>query len=184
MEVQVYLSGQQLKIRGKTILASGTNLFVGFKFELDDVWKDLRPFCQFRQNGVAYNIFLDENDTAYLPREIKGGICEMMLYATDNQHIATTAPLVLHITDSGLIEDAESTDTTPTLYQQLVGRVDNLIAGAAIDPNAEIIDARVGSDGYVYDNLGAAIRGKASMREIETMIAGKDEFTRWLLGEN
>ena len=51
-------------------IVAGSQQFVKFRFNLSDEWDGLLTFAQFRQNGVAYNQYLDEENAAYLPAEI------------------------------------------------------------------------------------------------------------------
>jgi hypothetical protein len=59
----------------------------------------------------------------YLPPEIGAGTCYLILCGTGNQVRATTNFLTLQINDNKLIEDAQSTVITQSLYEQLVDMV-------------------------------------------------------------
>lgn len=83
-------------------------------------------FAQFRQNGVAYNSYLDEENSAYLPTEIGEGTCTMMLYGSGGEVIGTTNYITFTIDKNILISDASSTDISESLYQQLVTKINAL----------------------------------------------------------
>ena len=70
-------------------LVAGSQQFVKFRFNLDEDWKDLVSFAQFRQGENAYNQYLDEDNCAYLPPEIGVGTCTLMLYGSNNATIGT-----------------------------------------------------------------------------------------------
>ena len=49
---------------------SGTQEFIRFVFNLGSDWDDLLTFAQFAQDGHAYNQYLDEDNSVWLPAEI------------------------------------------------------------------------------------------------------------------
>lgn len=127
MDILVNVANQKLKIATNLkSLVAGTQEFVRFVFNLTGDWDNLLTFAQFRQNGVAYNQYLDENNSAYLPAEIETGTCTLMLYGSNENTIATTNYLTLVIDDNILVEDAQSTDISTSLYNQLVTKVNAL----------------------------------------------------------
>lgn len=127
MDILVNVVNQKLKIATNLKnLVAGTQKFIKFTFNLPDDWDNLLTFVQFQQNGVAYNTYLDENNGTYLPSEIGAGICTMMLYGSNEKTIATTNYLVLTIDENILISDANSTEISESLYNQLVSQVNDL----------------------------------------------------------
>lgn len=128
MDILVNVANQKLKIATNLkSLVAGTQEFVRFVFNLNGDWDGLMTFVQFRQNGVAYNQYLDENNSAYLPSEIGVGTCTLMLYGSNQNTIATTNYLTLTVDENILVSDAQSTEISQSLYQQLVTRVNTLI---------------------------------------------------------
>lgn len=125
MEILVQLVGQKLKVESNLkCLVAGSQRFVRFIFDLPDEWKTLVPFAQFAQNGTGYNVYLDEEDWGcYLPTEITSGTCTLMLYGSDGTMIGTTNAITLTIDENHLIVDAESTDISQSLYDQLVAMI-------------------------------------------------------------
>ena len=128
MDILVNVANQKLKIATNLkSLVAGTQEFVRFVFNLTGDWDNLLTFAQFQQNGVAYNQYLDDNNAAYLPSEIVPGSCTVILYGSNQNTIATTNYLTLFIDENILVANAQSTEISQSLYQQLVTRVNTLI---------------------------------------------------------
>lgn len=128
MDILVNVSNQKLKIATNLkSLVAGTQEFVRFVFNLTGDWDNLLTFAQFRQNGVAYNQYLDDDKSAFLPSEIGTGTCTLMLYGSNDKTIATTNYLTLSIDENILVGDAESTEISTSLYNQLVTKVNTLL---------------------------------------------------------
>lgn len=126
MDIFVNVVNQKLHITTNIkSLVAGTQKFIRFVFNLDEGWSGLFPFAQFVQDGVAYNVLLTTDtdgtkDIAYLPSEIKAGTCTLMLYGSAGEVIGTTNYITLKIDNNILISDAQSTELTDSVYQQLV----------------------------------------------------------------
>lgn len=127
MDILVNVANQKLKIATNLkSLVAGTQEFVRFVFNLTGDWDNLMTFAQFSQNGVSYNQYLDEDNSAYLPAEIGVGTCTLMLYGSNQDTIATTNYLTLSIDENILVSDANSTEISESLYTQLVTKVNAL----------------------------------------------------------
>lgn len=128
MDILIGVMGQRLFLPScdTNQITEGSQNFVRFTFILDDSWNELKAFAQFRQNGSAYNIYLDDNNSVFLPPEIKAGTCKLMLYGTKDTTIGTTNELTLKIDQCHMVSDAESTEITESLYNQLVTAVQNI----------------------------------------------------------
>lgn len=113
-------------------LVSGSQNFVRFTFNLGKEWDNLLTFAQFRQNDKAYNQYLDEDGSVYLPAEIKAGIFTLMLYGSNDKTIATTNYLTFRVNENNLISDAQSTEISESLYNQLVTKINAIIHGEYI----------------------------------------------------
>lgn len=118
-------------------LVSGSQQFVRFHFTLDADWQELTVFAQFVQGEHAYNQYLDEDNNAFLPSEIHSGECQIALYGTGDVTIGTSNYLSFNVEKSIIVEDASSTDITPTLYQQLVSQVAGKISRPQSSPYGE-----------------------------------------------
>jgi len=125
MEIPIAVSGQTMHLQAnQRALASGSQNFVKIVFDLSEDWDALTAFAQFTQNGESYNVYLDLEDSVYLPAEIVAGDCTMMLYGTgENSAIGTTNAIRFCIADNGFVSDGQSTEITESLYQQLVNEV-------------------------------------------------------------
>lgn len=162
MKVYIDVTGQRLKIvTNKKEFVSGSQNFVKFVFNLDSDWDGLTVFAQFQQNGNTYNTYLDENNCVYLPAEITKGECRLTLYGTGGETKATTNYLILTIDENILVTNAQSVAISSTLYDQLVSRINTLMAspaGTGGDVGTELRDIRVGWNGAQYSSAGDAVR--------------------------
>ena len=182
MNIYINVVNQTLHVTSSLeYIVEGSQNFVRFRFGLDDEWSTLTTFAQFAQNGVAYNVYLDEDNCVYLPAEIVCGKCTLMLYGTGSDNvIATSNYLTLTISGNIMVTDAQSTEITPSLYEQLVAmvtqtqadvdvleaRVDlltSLPAGSTAG-DAELMDIRVGADGVTYNTAGGAVRANINKK--------------------
>lgn len=129
MDILINVVNQKLKIATNLkSLVSGTQNFIRFVFNTSGEWDSLVMFAQFVQNGIAYNQYLDDNRSVYLPSEISAGTFTMMLYGNNETVIGTTNYLTLTVDENILISDAQSTDISSSLYDQLVTKVNSFIA--------------------------------------------------------
>ena len=140
MEIFASVTGQKLKVAtNQKILAPGTQNFIKFTFSFSEDWNELKVFAQFRQNDTAYNKYLDENNSVFLPHEIGGGICTLMLYGTKDNVIATTNCLTFTVDKDNYIADANSTEISTSLYAQLLAEVKKAASSAGTRQTQEII---------------------------------------------
>ena len=123
MAIKIFVEHQKLKLVEKNPIWSETQKFVEFNFKFTPEWEDLLVFTQFTQNGESYNIYLNDNNSAYLPAEIVDGEVSVILCGTKGDTKATTSSLSFIINSSELSEDGKSTIITQTLYEQLVNRI-------------------------------------------------------------
>lgn len=163
MTILVYVINQELRLATpfKTLI-DGTQEFIKFKFLLDNAWAEITTFAQFTQNDVAYNVYLDEDNCVYLPPEINAGTFTLMLYGTGNNTIGTSNYLTLKVSDNILIEDAQSTEVTQSLYSQLVNIVDG------VNDNINTITTARTSDVGKYLKVKSVNNGKVSAWEFDT----------------
>lgn len=128
-DVPIRVNGQKLYLQANHYkLATGSQLFIRFVFDMSDDWDGLTTFAQFRQGDTAYNVYLDSNNSVTLPSEITSGECRMMLYGNGGENvIATTGQIRFCVTDNSFISDDQSTIITPSLYEQMVEMVSHYI---------------------------------------------------------
>ena len=191
MEIFVNVTNQKLSITSSFCnVVSGSQEFVKFKFILGQEWNGLLTFAQFTQNGHAYNSYLDANNCAYLPSEIQGGTCTLMLYGADGTVKATTNYLTLKVENSALISDASSTDISQSLYDQLVERF-NRIADLSESDYSDLIVQQVGEimAGYLeHGDIAAATIENGSIGRAKVNAAFEATLEKadnsWQRGEN
>lgn len=152
MDVRINVVGQKLVVSSNYIkIIGGSNKFIKFIFSLDGGWSGLMPYAQFTQDGTSYNVYLDENNSVFLPPEINEGVCTLTLGGTGNGVVATTDFVKFNITNGILTEGQESTDITESMYEQLVDRVIS-IRDAQTEFNDAIAsesDARIAADAEI-----------------------------------
>lgn len=147
-------------------IVAGSQQFVKFRFNLSDEWDGLLTFAQFRQNGVAYNQYLDEENAAYLPAEIGVGTCTLMLYGSHDKTIGTTNYLTLKIDENILVSDASSTDISESLYNQLVTKINAVTSWngqsvADLEADVQDLTAQMSRKASQADLINEIARAKA-----------------------
>lgn len=130
MTIIINVIDQQMAVKGhKVPLAPHSENFIKLTFLLSSGWKNFKTFAQFRQsNNPPVNVYLDESNSVYVPREIKAGNFTVMLYGAGESIIGTTNCLIFDMVDNCFSADAIETDLTPTLYQQLLNEFKSYLA--------------------------------------------------------
>ena len=130
MTIIIDVTDQQMAVKGhKVPLAPHSENFIKLTFLLSSEWKNFKTFAQFRQsNNPPVNVYLDESNSVYVPREIKAGNFTVMLYGAGESIIGTTNCLIFDMVDNCFSADAIETDLTPTLYQQLLNEFKSYLA--------------------------------------------------------
>lgn len=125
MDILVNVVNQELKIATNLKnYVEGSQEFIRFVFNLSEEWDALTIFAQFTQDDSSYNVYLDENNSVYLPSEICAGICTLVIYGNDGAGtIATSNHVSLTIDKNILIADAKGPVITQSLYDQLVAKI-------------------------------------------------------------
>ena len=156
MDIIVNVINQKLRIASnlKYIIA-GTQEFIRFVFNFrSDDWDDLMTFAQFIQNGHAYNVYLDDENSVYLPHEITEGKVTLVLRGSGDDTIAVTDCVTLILGENILVADADSTEIAQSLYDQLVNKVNILSKHGAVLEEDGIINCNAitsGDDGPTPD---------------------------------
>ena len=168
MDVFVNVSNQKLKITTNLkSFVEGSQNFVRFVFNLTNDWDNLVTFAQFTQGGISYNQFLDDSNSVYLPTEIVKGTCTMVLYGSSKNVIATTNYLTLFIDKNILVHDAESTEISQSLYNQLIDRVN---AMASVDAELQRqLNAKVNNEDLTLETNRAKQAEQANKQAIQAL---------------
>ena len=177
MDILVNVANQRLRMAANLKnLVAGTQEFVRFVFSMDDGWDDLMVFAQFMQEGVAYNQYLDDDNACYLPAEIQAGTVTLMLYGTGGDAIATSNYLTLTLDENIFVSDAQSTDISQSLYQQLVNIVstyrtdtERLDALIRLKANQSDLTTEIQRATGVEGTLSTAIGTKASQTDLNAL---------------
>ena len=179
-EVYINVSGQRLSAAPSCGgFVDGSQRFVRFIFYLGEDWEGLTVAAQFAQSGTAYNVLLDEQNCAYLPPEIKEGTFSLTIRGTAGDVIATTNVLIFRATKNSFVSDAQSTEITPSLYNQLVDKV-NSIASWDVEGVEEItekvnrlmdVDVSASKDGTTTT---VTVTGKDGVPHSVEILDGKD----------
>lgn len=157
MDIFITVDKQKMRCNNNVrSFVAGTQEFVLFNFLLPDEWDNLTVYAQFTQNGKSYNVYLDSDDKAYLPPEIKEGICTLALRGTRGNTIAVTEPFQLNISANPIQGGVSSTGVTLTLYEQLVNRVDELLEddGIIIETTERVLQDYLNDDKFAAMALG------------------------------
>ena len=135
MTIIINVIDQQIAVRGhKVPLAPHSENFIKLTFSLSSEWKNFKTFAQFRQsNNPPVNVYLDESNSVYVPREIKAGNFTVMLYGAGESIIGTTNCLIFDMVDNCFSANAIETDLTPTLYQQLLNEFKSYLASTKVN---------------------------------------------------
>jgi len=172
MDVLVSVANQKLRIATNLKrYVAGTQKFVRFIFDLSNEWKDLTIFAQFRQGDNAYNQYLDKNNAIYLPTEITEGVCTLMLYGTGDSVVATTNCLTLYVDENMLLENADSTEISTSLYEQMVAQVQTFHTAPKLIERIEITDPDI-----------SVISRKVNLKHVEIYITTPVATTQHSIG--
>lgn len=179
-EVYINVSGQKLSAAPSCgDFVDGSQRFVRFIFYLGEDWEGLTVAAQFAQSGTAYNVLLDEQNCAYLPPEIKEGTFSLTIRGTAGDVIATTNTLIFRATKNSFVSDAQSTEISQSLYNQLVDKV-NSIASWDVEGVEEItekvnglmdVDVSASKDGTTTT---VTVTGKDGIPHSVKILDGKD----------
>lgn len=124
MDIFVKVDGQKLsRVSDVQNIVAGTKEFILFNFLLPSEWSNLTIFAQFIQNGKSYNKYLDPNNRVCLPTEIKEGSFTLALKGTHESVVAVTDFITFNTSANPIRDEESSTVITPTLYEQLVNKV-------------------------------------------------------------
>lgn len=101
MELLIDVDNQKLRLStNKKNIVADTQQFIKLTFRLSNDWNTLTTFVRFIQDNKYYDVYLDSNNSVYVPHEIKSGECYIGLYGTNGTIIATSEHLKFNVVDS------------------------------------------------------------------------------------
>lgn len=167
MQIVLNLQGHRLLAGIRQTLSSGSKEVDEIKLEVDETWKGFGKIAVFCVGKKCQYTVVDEvTQTAKIPAEIlkNEAVITIGMVGFKDEAVMTST-LVAYQVEKGSVVTIE--EPKPSIYAEILSRyadlatrLNNIIANAGdLTNNAELIDARVGADGVVYDTLGEAIRG-------------------------
>lgn len=167
MQIVLNLQGHRLLAGIRQTLSSGSKEVDEIKLEVDETWKGFGKIAVFCvEKKCQYTVVDEATQTAKIPAEIlkNEAVITIGMVGFKDEAVMTST-LVAYQVEKGSVVTIE--EPKPSIYAEILSRyadlatrLNNIIANAGdLTNNAELIDARVGADGVVYDTLGEAIRG-------------------------
>lgn len=168
MQIVLNLQGHRLLAGIRQTLSSGSKEVDEIKLEVDETWKGFGKIAVFCVGKKCQYTVVDEvTQTAKIPAEVlrNEAVITIGIVGFKDEAVMTST-LVAYQVEKGSVVTIE--DPEPSIYAEILSRYadlatrfNNIIANAGdLTNNTELIDARVGADGVVYDTLGEAIRGQ------------------------
>ena len=169
MQIVLNLQGHRLLAGIRKTLSSGSKEVDEIKLEVDETWKGFGKIAVFCVGKKCQYTVVDEvTQTAKIPAEVlrNEAVITIGIVGFKDEAVMTST-LVAYQVEKGSVVTIE--DPEPSIYAEILSRYadlatrfNNIIANAGdLTNNAELIDARVGADGVVYDTLGEAVRTQA-----------------------
>lgn len=182
MDIQISVYHQTLSVKPHRPIVSDSQEFIRFVFDFTDDWEKLLPFAQFAQGEETYNIYLDEDNSVYLPPEITEGTFTLTLCGTGGETVATTNYKTFRFIKGNLVSDEKSTDITLTLYEQLVNRIewDDAIGIDRVETTESTEDGGVNTVKFIFtdgESKSFEVRNGNKGTDGKTPVKGTDYFT-------
>lgn len=180
MTIIINVIDQQMDVKGhKVPLAPHSKNFIKLTFLLPSEWKNFKTFAQFRQsNNSPINVYLDESNSVYVPREIKAGNFTVMLYGAGESIIGTTNCLIFDMVDNCFSTDAIETDLTPTLYQQLLNEFKGYLASTKADAESATASENAAKDYATAADTSAQSAATSASNATAAEKLAKDSATK------
>lgn len=129
MQLTFNVNKQTLTRSDDEFPASGSKEYLTAKFIFSDDWNGTTKTAVFSRNSLVFNQILDENGECKVPHDIivsNGSV--ISVFGTDGTKRITTTPLFVRIDSSGYIEGSTPEPPTPTVYEQIIGKLDEVKA--------------------------------------------------------
>ena len=113
------------------VIVADSRNYLQATFIFSEEWNGKEKTAIFIHDDKAYHVLL-ENDKCLVPWEvIKPGVLSVSVFAGD---LITTNACVTSIKDSGYTDGTKPSDPTPTIYEQIMQKLDEIQTGT-VDPN-------------------------------------------------
>ena len=129
MQLTFNVNKQTLNRSDDEFPASGSKEYLTAKFTFSDDWNGTTKTAVFSRNSLVFNQILDENGECKVPHDIivsNGAV--ISVFGTYGTKRITTTPLFVRIDSSGYIEGNTPEPPTPTVYEQIIGKLDEVKA--------------------------------------------------------
>lgn len=127
MQLTFNVNKQTLNRSDDEFPASGSKEYLTAKFTFSDDWNGTTKTAVFSRNSLVFNQILDNNGECKVPHDIiiaNGAV--ISVFGTDGTKRITTTPLFVRIDSSGYIEGNTPEPPTPTVYEQIIGKLDEV----------------------------------------------------------
>ena len=156
------VTGQRLeKDMGETVADKQID-FVRLVFFFSHEWESIDKVVQLVQDESTYHMHIGKGLACQclLPAEITTGKVEISVFGYDGAVRATTTPLEIRVSRSGMQEDGETpVPPTPDLYAQLLEQIDKKISTVVDGKSAYEIAVDEGFEGTEEEWL-ASLKGE------------------------
>ena len=113
------------------VIVADSRNYLQATFIFSEEWNGKEKTAIFIHDDKAYHVLL-ENDKCLVPWEvIKPGFLSVSVFAGD---LITTNACVTSIKDSGYTDGTKPSDPTPTIYEQIMKKLDEIQTGT-VDPD-------------------------------------------------
>lgn len=131
MNIVFCVHNQVITRTDTNVIVADSRNYLQATFIFSEEWNGKEKTAIFIHDDKAYHVLL-ENDKCLVPWEvIKPGVLSVSVFAGD---LITTNACVTSIKDSGYTDGTKPSDPTPTIYEQIMQKLDEIQTGT-VDPD-------------------------------------------------
>ena len=127
MNIKLSISGQKISILERPTTISYTNELEA-EFSFSNEWAGRQKTAIFKRTGINAIPVLIENDKCIVPKEVLRN-CSKFEVGVIAGNIHTTNIVEVYIDRTCYNEDAEIPDPTPSIYDQIIEKLESIIKG-------------------------------------------------------
>lgn len=167
MEVLIRVEGKRIWLDTiPVVLASDSQEFVKFIFEITSDWNGLSTYAQFIQNDNTYKAYLDSENSVYIPSGVANGYCLMSLCGTNANRVVMTNAVKFIVHNNEVIFNEENTEISESLYQEIINLIldkdfyySPILKGIPTAPTAEVgtNTLQIANAEFVHNSINACI---------------------------